>query len=243
MSTFAERLRQMRRLKGFTQLDLAQALGVSKTTVVGWEADSHGPRKTSVENIAEVLGTDARWLLLGDNAPNPSAAPDQTAALLASGLSNAAVADNGNSRQPSQAATPQFPLLTLSKVVRFKQQRNGDTGASTVELAQDVFPFPLPWLTSRGIDTEAVYFLSNDDDTAPEDYPVGSIIGVAFANLKFSREGDYVVVEGDKPKIRRVSAGKAKNSYVLHGKSKRGITRSAKDIQLISRVFWTARFV
>ena len=56
MTTFAERLRVYRGMKGLSQAQLAEKLGVAMNTVSLWELGKQGPRTDEMRNsIAEVL--------------------------------------------------------------------------------------------------------------------------------------------------------------------------------------------
>ena len=53
--TFADRLRQYRRERGWRQVDLAKAIGVNKDTVVNWETGRSVPRLAALGRKAVAL--------------------------------------------------------------------------------------------------------------------------------------------------------------------------------------------
>ena len=60
---FGERLKRMRKLRGFTRIEFATLLGVSTALIVAYES---GKREPSVKNliaISQVLDIDTDWLL------------------------------------------------------------------------------------------------------------------------------------------------------------------------------------
>ena len=60
---FGERLKRMRKLRGFTRIEFATQLGVSTALIVAYES---GKREPSVKNliaISQVLDIDTDWLL------------------------------------------------------------------------------------------------------------------------------------------------------------------------------------
>ena len=59
---FKDRLRQARKSKGHTQQSLADAIGVKKSTVCGYESGNSEPDMDKVIKIMEVLGVDANFL-------------------------------------------------------------------------------------------------------------------------------------------------------------------------------------
>lgn len=54
------RLRQLRRLKGWTQQELARRAGVTEQTVVRLEAGQGEPRVSTMRAVAEALGVEIR---------------------------------------------------------------------------------------------------------------------------------------------------------------------------------------
>jgi transcriptional regulator with XRE-family HTH domain len=57
MSTFAEHIKRGRKAKGWTQLDLAQALGITQQTVANWEAGSI-PKGNRIAPLSQALGIE-----------------------------------------------------------------------------------------------------------------------------------------------------------------------------------------
>lgn len=57
--SLGERLHRLRKLRGFTQGELANRLGVSKPTVWAWEQGRARPIEERIEAIAEALGVDS----------------------------------------------------------------------------------------------------------------------------------------------------------------------------------------
>ncbi|HMN68973.1 MAG TPA: helix-turn-helix transcriptional regulator [Bdellovibrionales bacterium] len=61
------KIQEARLTKGITQDELAQALGVSRSTVVRWETGRAVPRQIGIPKVAGFLGKDASWLLEGSS--------------------------------------------------------------------------------------------------------------------------------------------------------------------------------
>ncbi len=68
---FKENLRNYRKLSGFLQSELAERLGVSKSTVSMWETGDRTPTMETLEAIADVLNV-APAVLWG-SSPLPAA--------------------------------------------------------------------------------------------------------------------------------------------------------------------------
>lgn len=65
METLGTRLKELRKNKKLTQQNVADVLGVSKTSVIYWEKDENVPKHESLTALAKLLDTSADWLLTG----------------------------------------------------------------------------------------------------------------------------------------------------------------------------------
>ena len=65
METLGIRLKQLRKEKRVTQQQLADAIGVSKTSVIYWEKDENIPKHDSLIALARVLDTTTEYMLTG----------------------------------------------------------------------------------------------------------------------------------------------------------------------------------
>lgn len=72
METLGMRLKQLRKENRITQQQLADAIGVSKTSVIYWEKDENLPKHESLMALARVLKTTPEWLLDGVAVPEKS---------------------------------------------------------------------------------------------------------------------------------------------------------------------------
>lgn len=66
-----DRLRAMRKMRGLTLQDMADRLGVARSTYAGYESDYRQPPLEILHQIAEVLKTSADYLLGLTNNPHP----------------------------------------------------------------------------------------------------------------------------------------------------------------------------
>lgn len=67
-ATIGERIRHARDAAGRTRLDLASAVGVYPTTLQRWESGDARVPADAAARIAQALGVDVAWLLLGVEA-------------------------------------------------------------------------------------------------------------------------------------------------------------------------------
>jgi transcriptional regulator with XRE-family HTH domain len=68
-SSVGHRIRSIRRERGWTQDDLANSVGVSRSAVAQWETDRAGQIRDNLSRIARVLGVSTEFLLNGNTAP------------------------------------------------------------------------------------------------------------------------------------------------------------------------------
>ncbi len=64
------RIKEARQSRGWTQEQLALAVGVSRSAVAQWETDRAGQVRDNLGRIADALGVSVERLLYG--APNPT---------------------------------------------------------------------------------------------------------------------------------------------------------------------------
>jgi transcriptional regulator with XRE-family HTH domain len=78
-----ERIRAARRERGWTQDDLAQKVGVSRSAVAQWETGRSGQVRGNMARIARALEIDVEYLLYGTQlqAPLQAATADELAML------------------------------------------------------------------------------------------------------------------------------------------------------------------
>lgn len=69
MKFFAlENMKQIRQEKGFTQQDIANAIGVSQNAIYNWETGKREPPIDTIEKIANALGVSPVYLIWGSDA-------------------------------------------------------------------------------------------------------------------------------------------------------------------------------
>ena len=61
--TIHDKIRALRKQKRFSQLELADAVGVSRTAVYDWERGAYSPEGNNLKNLATALDTTISYLL------------------------------------------------------------------------------------------------------------------------------------------------------------------------------------
>lgn len=70
--TLSERLKKIRLAHALTQEQVAEALGIERTTYTYYERGTHEPSLTRVKELAKLFNTDVATLLGDDYAPENS---------------------------------------------------------------------------------------------------------------------------------------------------------------------------
>lgn len=71
METLGIRLKQLRNNLKLTQQQLADKVGVSKTSIIYWEKDENVPKHESLMALSNALETSPDWLLTGKSEVSP----------------------------------------------------------------------------------------------------------------------------------------------------------------------------
>lgn len=69
--SFGARLKEARKARGLTGLDLQERTGISNTSISRWETGKRAPKGEFVTKLARELGVTERWLMTGDGAREP----------------------------------------------------------------------------------------------------------------------------------------------------------------------------
>ena len=72
--TFSERLKMLRKERGWSQEDLATRMDVSPGSVGNWEIGPHEPHNKTLKKLATLLEVDVSFLLYGQEKRVPTAA-------------------------------------------------------------------------------------------------------------------------------------------------------------------------
>ena len=65
-----QKIRTLRKKKGMTQLELAEALGVSRQAITGWETGTSKPSIENLQNLSRLYNISLE-MLLGDEVAEP----------------------------------------------------------------------------------------------------------------------------------------------------------------------------
>lgn len=65
--TLGEKIKEARKSKGYSQIDLAQKIGKGRRTIIDWESDKALPRtRKAYQDLADVLEVPVSYLLTDD---------------------------------------------------------------------------------------------------------------------------------------------------------------------------------
>ncbi|NBI82083.1 XRE family transcriptional regulator [Clostridiaceae bacterium] len=79
--TLGERIKQLRKENGLTQVDMAQKLGVTKGTVSTWETNSRMPSFDVLDHMCDMFQRSLDYLMGRSDDATPPAPFDSTLAL------------------------------------------------------------------------------------------------------------------------------------------------------------------
>ena len=63
MKVFPQRLKELRKKRGYTQTDLGKKVGVKQSTFTNWENGKREPNFETLLKLASILNTTASYLL------------------------------------------------------------------------------------------------------------------------------------------------------------------------------------
>lgn len=105
MSTIGERIKDIRKQKGYTQQKFAETLGLKQNTVATYEMNKTIPSDRTIADICREFGVDRIWLETGAGEPfKPVDRNEQIAAVL-----SRAIAGNDTARDRLIRAFSQLP--------------------------------------------------------------------------------------------------------------------------------------
>lgn len=70
MDHLGTRLKQLRKDKNITQQQLAELIGVSKTSIIYWEKGDNLPKHDSLISLSKILGVSSTYLMQGKTVDN-----------------------------------------------------------------------------------------------------------------------------------------------------------------------------
>ena len=74
----SQKLKELRKKQGLTQLELAERLFVSRQAISGWEAGTSRPSTENLQSLSRLFNIPLETLLLDDTAEaEPAAAPEK----------------------------------------------------------------------------------------------------------------------------------------------------------------------
>ena len=88
-----ERIKEVRKLKGYTQQAFADVLGLKRNTIATYEIGNTTPSDRTITDICEKFGVDRTWLVDGIGEPfRPVNRNEQIAAVLGQAIGSNATA-------------------------------------------------------------------------------------------------------------------------------------------------------
>ena len=151
---FPERLKDLRKEKGMTQIELATALGVSSGTVAMWETGKRKPSFEMFEKLTQVFDKRIDYILGTSDDPTPAKLNDMEVAQ----LGNWAMQEEYEDVMRKYSLLDDFGQKTIAAVLRMEfarcQERGTLKSGKSVSVSVKVRDFPDEVLTANTTEGE-----------------------------------------------------------------------------------------
>lgn len=113
MSTIGDRIKKVRKIKGYTQQRFAEELGLKQNTIATYEMNKTAPSERTLSDICEKFGVDSDWLRLGigDNPFLPESREQKITDILSKAISGPSTARDRLIRALARLPDDAFPLI------------------------------------------------------------------------------------------------------------------------------------
>ena len=151
---FPERLKDLRKEKGMTQIELATALGVSSGTVAMWETGKRKPSFEMFEKLTQVFDKRIDYILGTSDDPTPAKLNDMEVAQ----LGNWAMQEEYEDVMRKYSLLDDFGQKTIAAVLRMAFARGQEQGTlksgKSVSVSVKVRDLPDEMLTANTVEGE-----------------------------------------------------------------------------------------
>lgn len=151
---FPERLKDLRKEKGMTQIELATALGVSSGTVAMWETGKRKPSFEMFEKLTQVFDKRIDYILGTSDDPTPAKLNDMEVAQ----LGNWAMQEEYEDVMRKYSLLDDFGQKTIAAVLRMEFARGQEQGTlksgKSVSVSVKVRDLPDEMLTTNTVEGE-----------------------------------------------------------------------------------------
>lgn len=113
MITIGERIKEVRKRKGYTQQKFAEELGLKQNTIATYEMNKTAPSERTLSDICSKFGVDSDWLRLGigDNPFLPVSREDKITEILSKAIDGPSTARDRLIRALARLPDDAFPLI------------------------------------------------------------------------------------------------------------------------------------
>jgi transcriptional regulator with XRE-family HTH domain len=151
---FPERLKDLRKEKGMTQIELATALGVSSGTVAMWETGKRKPSFEMFEKLTQVFDKRIDYILGTSDDPTQAKLNDMEVAQ----LGNWAMQEEYEDVMRKYSLLDDFGQKTIAAVLRMEfarcQEQETLKSGKSVSVSVKVRDFPDEVLTANTVEGE-----------------------------------------------------------------------------------------
>lgn len=151
---FPERLKDLRKEKGMTQIELATALGVSSGTVAMWETGKRKPSFEMFEKLTQAFDKRIDYILGTSDDPTPAKLNDMEVAQ----LGNWAMQEEYEDVMRKYSLLDDFGQKTIAAVLRMEfarcQEQETLKSGKSVSVSVKVRDLPDEMLTANTVEGE-----------------------------------------------------------------------------------------
>lgn len=202
-SHFRDRIRAARKHAGLTQLQIAEACGISREAVAAWESPNRETRPdwTNMRKVSEVTGAPIDWLLDDDNDLTEewmSKLREPDADDIAPIRAYSVRAVDGN-----DGVNPETDVMIPEVDVRL----SGGSGSIMPEFVETKFemPFQLWWFKKHGAKPADVRLMKVDGHSMERTLYHDDRVAVNMGDRDRIRDGRvYALVVGSEPRVKRL---------------------------------------
>ncbi|MDQ6950903.1 MAG: helix-turn-helix domain-containing protein [Mariprofundales bacterium] len=76
MGNISEKIKALRKMRGWTQVQLSEAAGIGRVSVTQWESGRCSPDRDSALALARALNVNPQWLITGEGDQYPPPATE-----------------------------------------------------------------------------------------------------------------------------------------------------------------------
>ncbi|MBT5230793.1 MAG: helix-turn-helix domain-containing protein [Methylococcales bacterium] len=228
--TTSSRIKRSRKELGYTQQQVADAIGVNRVSITNWERGESNPRGKNLSKLAKLLQCEQDWILYGANMGTMTANM--------SDLLSKVKQDTPNEDPPES---------DYLKVRRFNVELSAGHGSFVDdEQVIDELYFRKDWVESLRLNPEHLVVLQARGDSMAPRIQSGDVVLTDLSDCKIIDGKIYAIRIEDQLIIKRIHLN-YDGSLIIHSDNNSPeycdmtvAKDNIKDINILGRILWVA---